>query len=89
METRKYRCRTVGGWMPSRPEGKRAVEVERSGERARLRRAAERLRDAPTATQQVLQVPEKDMDAASEAMRKAGVSGTVKNLGGTKRRTVR
>ena len=50
--------------------------------------AANRLKqsDAP---QKVLQVPQKDMAAAAVAMRKAGVGGTVKNMGGTKRRSVR
>ena len=34
------------------------------------------------------QKPQKDMNAAAEAMRKVGVGGTVKNMGGTKRRSV-
>jgi len=67
--------------------GGRATEVERSGSAQGLNAAARRLKrsDAP---QKVLQVPQKDMDAAAQAMRKVGVGGTVKNIGGTKRRGV-
>ena len=68
--------------------GGRATEVERSGSAARLRDAAERLGDSG-ATQRVLQVPEQHRGKAEEAMREAGVSGTVKNLGGTRGRHVR
>ena len=68
------------------PSG-RATEVERTGTAQGLEAAARRLRDAE-ARQHVLQVPQKDMDAAAEAMRKIGVSGTVKNMSGTKRRPV-
>ena len=68
--------------------GSRATEVERSGNPDNLKKAALRLK-ASDAPQKVLQVPQKDMDAAADAMRKAGVSGTVKNLGGTASRSVR
>lgn len=68
--------------------GNRATEVERSGTPENLKKAALRLK-ASDAHQHILQVPQKDMDAAADAMRKAGVSGTIKNLGGTKRRSVR
>ena len=67
---------------------KRATEVERSGTAEGLLKAAKRLRKAGT-SQKVLQVPQQNMDAAADAMQKAGVKGTVKNLGGTKRRSVR
>jgi len=67
---------------------KRATEVERGGRSAGLRKAAIRLKDSGR-PQKVLQVPIQHMDMASKAMREAGVSGTVKNLGGTKRRSVR
>ena len=66
----------------------RATEVERTGSQKALEKAARRLRDSGK-KQKVLQVPNQDMDKATEAMRKVGVSGTVKNLGGTKRRSVR
>ena len=68
--------------------GRRATEVERSGSRAGLDAAADRLHKSG-APQKVLQVPQKDMAAAADAMRRAGVGGTVKNMGGTKRQSVR
>ncbi len=66
---------------------KKATEVERSGSDLGLEKAAKRLKQANT-PQKVLQVPEKDMSKAAGAMKKVGVSGTVKNMGGTKRRSV-
>jgi len=52
-----------------------------------LKKAAERLKDSAK-PQKVLQVPQKDMAKAAKAMQNMGVSGTVKNMGGTKRRSV-
>ena len=68
--------------------GGRATEVERSGSAQGLEAAARRLKQSG-APKKVLQVPQKDMDAAAAAMRKVGVGGTVKNMGGTKRHSVR
>ena len=68
--------------------GRRATEVERSGSRSGLDAAADRLKKSE-APQKVLQVPQKDMSAAADAMRRTGVGGTVKNMGGTKRQSVR
>ena len=68
--------------------GRRATEVERSGSRAGLDAAADRLKKSG-APQKVLQVPQKDMATAADAMRRAGVGGTIKNMGGTKRQSVR
>lgn len=68
--------------------GGRATEVERSGTAAGLTTAANRLKSS-RAPQKVLQVPQKDMGSAVKAMRKAGIGGTVKNMGGTKRWRVR
>ena len=68
--------------------GGRATEVERSGSSAGLGAAAQRLKKS-RAPQKVLQVPQKDMGGAVKAMRKAGIGGTVKNMGGTKRWRVR
>jgi hypothetical protein len=68
------------------PSGK-ATEVERSGVQKGLEAAAKRLKQAD-AKQHVLQVPQKDMAAAVEAMKKVGVGGTVKNMAGTKRVSV-
>lgn len=69
-------------------DGNRATEIERSGNSAMLEKAARRL-GASGSPWRVLQVPQKDMPAAADAMRKVGISGTVKNLGGTKSRSVR
>ncbi len=64
-----------------------ATEVERSGTTQGLEKAARRLQqsDAP---RKVLQVPQAHMPKAAAAMKKVKVSGTVKNMGGTKRRSV-
>lgn len=66
----------------------RATEVERSGDMSALRKAARRLKKSGK-RQKILQVPDKDMDRGSEAMREEGVSGTVKNMSSTKRRSIR
>lgn len=66
---------------------KTATEIERSGSAARLEKAAQRLKDS-RAPQKVLQVPQKDMPKAAQAMKDTGTKGTVKNMGGTKRRSV-
>lgn len=67
--------------------GKRATEIERSGNRALLRKAARRLKSSG-ASQKVLQVPQPDMAEGATAMKAEGVKGTVKNMTGTKRRSV-
>jgi hypothetical protein len=66
----------------------KATEIERSGSMSNLEKAARRLR-ASGKPQKVLQVPQSDMGKAAEAMRNAGITGTVKNMTGTKRRSVR
>ena len=66
----------------------RATEVERSGRASRLESAAKRL-SASRSPQKVLQVPQHDMPKAAKAMRRQGVGGTVKNMSGTKRQSVR
>lgn len=66
---------------------KRATEVERSGTKAGLTKAAKRLKDSKR-NQKVLQVPQKDMDKAVQAMKEVGAKGSVKNMSGTKRRSV-
>ena len=66
----------------------KATEIERSGSKVRLEKAAQRLRDSGK-RQKVLQVPQKDMPKAVEAMKAKGVKGTVKNMVGTKRKSVR
>jgi hypothetical protein len=64
-----------------------AIEVETSGSPQRLRQAAQRLR-ASGKKQRVLVVPQRDMANARDAMREVGVSGTVRNLSGTKKASV-
>ena len=76
-----------GGRRIDAATSKRATEVERSGSGAGLRKAAQRLKSSGRA-QKILQVPQKDMDKAAEAMRSVGVGGTVKNLSGTRKRQV-
>ena len=61
----------------------KAVEIERGGS-SQLQKAAQRLR-ASRKPQKVLTVPSQSISKAREAMRKVGVSGTVRNLAGTKR----
>ena len=67
---------------------KKATEVERSGTRQGLRRAVKRLKESGK-SQKVLVVPHKDIDKGVEAMKREKVSGTVKNLKGSKRTSVR
>jgi len=38
--------------------------------------------------QKVLQVPQKDMAKAAKATQNIGISGIIKNMGGTRRRSV-
>jgi len=66
---------------------KTATEVERSGSSAALKKAAQRLK-ASRKKQKVLQVPQKDMSKAAQAMRSIGVGGSVKNMAGTKRLSI-
>jgi len=66
---------------------KTAIEIERSGSSRALEKAAGRLKASGKA-QRVLQVPQQDMPQAVQAMKKTGVKGTVKNISGTKRRSV-
>lgn len=63
--------------------GHRATEIEVSGSFERLVLAAERLAELG-ARQSVLQVPHHHMRLAVEAMRAVGVSGTVRNLTGSR-----
>ena len=65
----------------------KATEVERSGTSQGLEKAAKRLKDSGK-RQKVLQVPQKDMTKAVDAMKKKKVSGSVKNMAGTKRVSV-
>ena len=64
--------------------GKRATEIERNGNHSD---AVNRLKNSE-ANQKILQVPQKNMKKAVEAMKTAGVKGSVKNMTGTKRYSV-
>ena len=68
-------------------EERRAEEVDRSGSARHLERAAQRLKHV-NAVDRVLYVPQWDMAKAEMAMRKAGVTGAVSNLCGTRRKIV-
>jgi hypothetical protein len=61
----------------------KATEVERGGPK-QLEKAARRLK-ASGKPQRVLTVPTRSMPKARTAMRKVGVTGTVRNLAGTRR----
>ena len=65
----------------------KAVEVERSGDQKKLEKAAGRLK-ASNKPKKTLQVTQHHMEKADTAMKSRGVSGTVKNVSGTKRRSV-
>ncbi len=64
-----------------------ATEVERSGNTRNLRQAARRLKQSRV-PRKVLQVPQPNMPKAADAMKSQKVRGTVKNMSGTKRRSV-
>ena len=67
--------------------GKTATEIERSGDMRSLKAAASRLKSSG-ASRKVLQVPQSDMSKARQAMRSKKVKGSVKNMTGTKTRSV-
>lgn len=69
-------------------DGKKALEVDRSGSAAHLERAAKRLKHVK-AEDRILFVPHWDMAMAEAAMRRAGVTGAVSNLCGSQRKRVK
>src|SRR5215813_5723030 len=69
-------------------DGKRVREIERSGSVVHLERAAKRLKHVK-AENRVLIVPHWDLDKAEEAMRRAGVSGSVSNITGSHFRRIK
>lgn len=69
-------------------EKRLAEEIDRSGSARHLERAAKRLKHV-NAVDRVLYVPQWDMAKAELAMRRAGVSGAVSNLCGTRRKIVK
>lgn len=69
-------------------KGKRITEVERSSSFPRIKKAAQRLKRR-RGTQKVLQVPNGNVPKARRAMQEIGVGGTVKNMSGTRRSSVK
>lgn len=67
---------------------KKATEIERSGTKKGLEKAAERLKDSKR-KQKVLQVPHSDLKKAEKAMKKKNVKGSVKNMSSTKRISIK
>lgn len=65
----------------------KATEVERSGSTQGLKKAISRLKSSHK-PQKVLQVPQEDMAKAIKLMKERRVSGTVKNMSGTRRRSI-
>ncbi|MCB0396522.1 MAG: hypothetical protein KDD36_07705 [Flavobacteriales bacterium] len=65
----------------------REVEVITSGSRVLMENAVRRLMKSQK-RQKVLQVPDRDFQVATRIMRDVGLSGTVKNMSGTKTRYV-
>lgn len=84
----KKEVQQKGGTRLDASTNRKATGVERSGSAEGLKKAAQRLKKSRK-EQKVLQVPDKDMDKAVETMKDVGASGTVKNMSGTKRRSVR
>ncbi len=68
-------------------DGKKALEIDRTGSDRHLERAAKRLRHVK-AVDRILYVPQWDMAKAEAAMRRAGVRGAVSNLCGSQRKRV-
>ncbi len=66
----------------------KATEIERSGTKAGLGKAVGRLKDSGK-PKKVLVVPQKDIPKAVDSMKSRGVGGTVKNMSGTKRVSIR
>ncbi len=69
-------------------DGKKALEIDRSGSVTHLERVAKRLKHVK-AEDRVLYVPQWDMGKAEAAMRRAGVRGAVSNLCGSQRKRVK
>ena len=69
-------------------DGKKAREIDRTGNVVHLERAAKRLKHVK-AENRVLIVPHWDMEKAAEAMRRAGVSGSVSNITGSHFRRIK
>jgi hypothetical protein len=76
------------GRRPGAGSTHRATEIERSGDPERIQLAVLRLKNSER-PQKVLQVPHSHVPLAAYTMWNLGMSGTVKNLSGTKTVRVR
>jgi len=65
-----------------------AFEVENSGNPDLIKLALQRLNKSKK-RKKVLAVPQKDFDKGIEVMKKINFSGTIRNLGGTKKKHIR
>jgi hypothetical protein len=65
-------------------DGRTARVIDRSGSSSHLEHAAKALKHVP-AKKRVLSAPQWDMEKAVTAMKRAGVSGVVSNLCGSRR----
>jgi hypothetical protein len=68
-------------------DGKKALEIDRSGSLVHMERAAKRLKHMK-AEDRILFVPQWDLSKAESAMRRAGVRGAISNLCGSQRKRV-
>lgn len=82
----KSEVRVRGGGRVDSATSKTATQVERN--RANFPNSIAKLK-ASGRDRRVLQVPQHLMSDATAEMRRQGVSGSVKNMGGTKRMSVR
>ena len=82
----KTEVRVRGGGRVDSATSKTATQVERN--RSNLPNSVEKLK-ASGRERKVLQVPQNLMSDAAAEMRRQGVSGSVKNMSGTKRVSVR
>jgi hypothetical protein len=64
-------------------QGKSAIEVERGGTPQKIDQALSRLK-TQTNKNKILRVPQKDLEIATERVRKKGMNVTVTNLSKTK-----
>ena len=67
---------------------KRATEIERSGSASGISKAIDRLKESKK-SQQTLKVPQKDLSKAAKVAQKKNFRGSIANISGTKRRSVK
>jgi len=82
-KTGKVEAKLPSGRRPDAATSVRAVEVERGHSNDKLKTAVSRLKESRK-PQKVLMVPHQDIAKAADAMRKGDITGSVRNLSGTK-----